>query len=140
VEHRTDGRSVGGAPSDRSGWDWKALVSAARQIGLSQDAFWGMTPREFARELDAARALAHREHERSTFLAWQTAAFVGSAFAGKLQDWAQVAARIAPTPLARNRHVVAIFSDATGVPVRPISDAALKALERLKEQRDSQHG
>ncbi len=46
-----------------------------------------MTPRELAREQGAARARWKQEHHRDLFLAWQTAAFCGSAFVGKLPDF-----------------------------------------------------
>lgn len=53
-----------------------------------------MTPREFAREMDAARERTKREHQRDLFIAWQTAAFVPSALVGKMPDFRTVLARV----------------------------------------------
>ncbi len=92
-----------------------------------------MTPREFAREQGAARTRWKQEQQRDMFLAWQTAAFVGSAFVGKLPEWSEVANKIAPRSKESLHLEGALLAERIGVPLRPISEEAKRALMRLRE-------
>lgn len=94
-----------------------------------------MTPREYAREMDAARARSRHEHQRDLFLAWQTASFVGSAMVDKLPDFKSVMARLQWSDGAPVSLKGALLADERGIPIRPISEEAKAALMRLQARR-----
>lgn len=81
------------------------------------------------------RTRLRHEHQRDVFIAWQTAAFVGAAMVGKLSEWSEVLNRLRPRTSASLKLEGALLAERIGVPLRPISEAAQRALMRLKEQR-----
>lgn len=83
--------------------------------------------------MNAAEERTRADVQRDMFLAWQTAAFVGSAFVGKLPDWNEVQNRLRPRSAESLRLEAQLIAERIGVPVRPISEAAKRALMRLKE-------
>lgn len=94
-----------------------------------------MTPREYAREMDAARARSRQDYQRDLFAAWQTASFVGSALVGKLPDFKSVMARLQWSDGVPVSVKGALLADEFGIPIRPISEEAKAALMRLRERR-----
>lgn len=78
---------------------------------------------------DAARGVAQ---------AWQTAALVIQAYVGKLPPLQELIDRVtAPTvdrlTLAQRRTQMAMLSEFTGIQMQPMSEAAKRALMRLRE-------
>lgn len=55
------------------------------QAGLSPDDFWHQTPRHFQLVMQGVRKRLETESQERTRHAWETAAFVSAASAGKLK-------------------------------------------------------
>lgn len=81
-----------------------------------------MTPRELSREHGAARTRQQRDYQRDVFLAWQTAAFVGSAFVGKLPAFKVVLLKIdaGRQSFDQMKSQLAALSHVTGFPLKEI--------------------
>jgi hypothetical protein len=72
--------------------------------------------------------------------AWQTAALVGAAMAGKLPSLPNLLAKLRPAPKHLPHASLAQLSTHLGIPMRPASPEALAALERLEARAKDLHG
>lgn len=96
-----------------------------------------MTPREYRMAAAGAARRAQDTQIAALVTGWHTAAFVASASVGKLQDIGPIIARLRQSPerlsAAAQRTQVGMLSERLGVRMVPISDAAKRALVKLKK-------
>jgi hypothetical protein len=96
-----------------------------------------MTPRELRDEVASVGLRRKDDGARDLTLAWHAATFGVAAYVGKLPDLRVILSRVARsadrlTPAAQ-RTQVALLSEFIGVPMRPLSDEAKRALTRIRE-------
>lgn len=96
-----------------------------------------MTPRELRDEIAAVGRRRRDDHSKDLVLAWHVATFGVSAYVRKLPELGVIlgrsergAERLTP---AAQRTQVALLSEFMGVPIRPLSPEAKRALARIRE-------
>lgn len=98
-----------------------------------------MTPREFARERRAAEQRLREDLAQDVAHAWYVANFGVAAYVGKLPDLKQVLLKLGISAKPSRKHVgqrAKLLAEEIGVPLKPISEAAKKALLKLHKRNE----